>query len=176
MEIELLQGWLPIGISLVSLGMAGVALGWNIYRDVVLKARVAVSFAVVEIVTPRDPSAPRSSFLRIRATNHGPGPVQITSIGGRIAPLWRRLLRRSRYFMILNDTSNRLNPALPNRLELGEEVTLYLPHDEHSFLGTDATHIGVTDSFGREHFAPARDVREGRKTFANDFLQKKIGS
>ena len=47
---EALRTWTPIAISLVSLLLAGVALGWNVYRDIVLKARVRVRFGVYRVV------------------------------------------------------------------------------------------------------------------------------
>lgn len=155
MSEELLLKWIPIGISFLALFIAGIALGWNIYRDVVLKARVRVAFAVVQIITPGAGAAGGGpSYLRIKATNHGPGPVRIDSIHGMMAPLWRRILRRPQPFVILNDHTNPLNPTLPKRLEVGESVDLFLPHDDKSFLSTDATHIGVVDSFGRSPLLP----------------------
>ena len=41
-----LPPWLPIVISAAALVIAALSLGWNVYRDVVLRARVIVSFSV----------------------------------------------------------------------------------------------------------------------------------
>jgi hypothetical protein len=54
-------------------------------------------------------------------------------------------------------------------LSVGDRLSLYLPHDAKSFLGTDSTHIGVDDSFGRVHFAPRKDLREGKRAYAEAF-------
>ena len=46
--------WLPIGISALSLILASTALGWNIYRDVILKARITVRFTADIAAVTRD--------------------------------------------------------------------------------------------------------------------------
>jgi hypothetical protein len=166
---QLVRQWLPIAISLVSLIVAGVALGWNIYRDVILKARVRVHFAVIGIVTPGQPSTDPDRRLRIGVTNHGPGAVKIEMIHGQEAPLWRRLLRRPQHFVILNDHTNPLNPRLPHRLEVGDTLTLLLPYNQDCFLKGAATNIGVSDSFGRLHFAPRAHIKAARALFERDF-------
>jgi hypothetical protein len=42
-----------LGISFVSLVIASLSLGWNIYRDVVLKPRVRTRFQISKITGPR---------------------------------------------------------------------------------------------------------------------------
>jgi hypothetical protein len=170
MNLELIRTWLPIAISGFSLILASLALGWNIYRDIILKARVIVSFATVDIITPgAGPLGHHGRCLRVSATNHGPGPVTIQMITGRISPWWRTLLRRPQHLLILNDHTNPLNPKLPERLDVGDTLTLLLPYDAKCFLSTSATHIGVSDSFGREHFAPRAQVRVAKRSFRSVF-------
>jgi hypothetical protein len=164
-----LMQWAPIGVSLVSLLLSGIALGWNVYRDVILKARVRVGFAVVRIVSYGQTVGQGDQSLQISVTNHGPGPVKIEIIVGRVAPLWRRVLRRVQHFVILIDHTNPLNPKLPHKLEIGDTANLFLPHDDTSFLNGTATHIGVRDSFGRTLLAPRKDVDEAREQFSKDF-------
>jgi hypothetical protein len=43
-------------ISLMSAAIAGCSLGWNIYRDVVLKARVRVTVQVMNIIQEGAPA------------------------------------------------------------------------------------------------------------------------
>jgi hypothetical protein len=167
---ETIRQWLPIGISAVSLILASFALGWSIYRDVVLKASVAVRFAVVSIMAAAGDAIRREGrFLNITVVNHGPGPVTIQTIAGRISPWWRTVLRRPQHFVILNDHTNPMNPRLPARLDVGDTLNLFLPYDARCFLGTEATHIGVTDSYGRLHLAPPRHVNDARNSFMQDF-------
>jgi hypothetical protein len=161
--------WVSVAISLLAVVIAGLALGWNIYRDVVLRARVQVSFGVARVVQAGRPLSASPQFIKISATNHGPGPVKIEMIAGRYAPLWRRLFRRTHYFVIISDFTNPMNKPLPHRLDIGERLDLFLPHDHQSILGTNATDIGVNDSFGRSHFAKRADLRQARRQYAKDF-------
>lgn len=41
---------IPILISVLSLAIAAFAIGWNIFRDIALKARVKVHVAVVPLI------------------------------------------------------------------------------------------------------------------------------
>jgi len=162
--------WLPIGISALSLILASTALGWNIYRDVILKARITVRFIVVNMLSSGGATLQSGGeFLNLRVVNHGPGPATIQWIAGRITPWWRRLLGRPQYFVILNDHTNPLNPKLPARLDVGDTLNLLLPYDAKCILGTEATDIGVTDSFGREHLAPRKDVIAAKRLFLKAF-------
>jgi len=171
-QIDLLRQWLPIGISLLSFALASLALGWNIYRDVILKARVRVHFSIVRVVSEdAQRLVPGERLLSIAVTNHGPGQVKITLIVGRYSvPFWKRPVQRPQHFVILKYL--RTNPAnrhLPQRLDVGDSLTLFLPYDERCFLSDDASQIGVSDSYGRYHYAPRKDVREAGKQFSKDF-------
>jgi hypothetical protein len=167
--VELLEQWAPIGISVVSLLLSGIALGWNVYRDIVLKARVRVSFSVVTIVTPGQKVAGGPRYLRIDVTNFGPGPVRIVNIAGQQSSLLRRIFRRPQHFVILNDYTNPLNPQLPHKLEVGDNAPLLLPYDRKCFLKDKPSHIGITDSFGRAHYAPRRDLKDSISQYKAEF-------
>ena len=58
-------------ISIIAAIIAAIALGWNIYRDVILKAKVKVSLHVVTLYHEELPEKPE--FIRISVTNFGPG-------------------------------------------------------------------------------------------------------
>jgi hypothetical protein len=169
LDSELIGQWLPVGLSGLSLVVASIALGWNIYRDVVLRAKVRVSFAVVSMVTPG--VAVHGKKLSISAVNHGPGRVRIEMICGRAGSRRDAILRRLRRFIILNDHTNPMNPRLPAMLDVGESLNLLLPHDEQSVLSSDARLVGVRDSFGREHYASRDDLMRARVAFEADFPQ-----
>ncbi len=66
---------IAIVISIMSVMIAGLSLGWNIYRDIVLKAKVKVSFGIVMLVS-RGGSA-RPEYVNVTATNFGPGSVKL---------------------------------------------------------------------------------------------------
>jgi len=73
---------------------------------------------------------------------------------------------------MLHDYSNPLSGKLPARLEVGETIHLLIPYDEDCFLREKDTHIGLSDSFGRVHWAPARDVTKAKREFRKDFKTK----
>jgi hypothetical protein len=162
--------WLPIAISLVSLLMSGLALGWNMYRELALRARVRVRFSIVSVDGGPD------EFLSISATNMGPGPVQIEMIDCKDAPFWRVLTRTVKYFVVRPDFTNPLNHRLPHRLDVGDRLTELLPYDEQCLLRVGVTHVGFSDSFGRDHFAPKGQVRLAKRSFQQQFGNRgKIG-
>ena len=166
---ELLQLWAPLAISVLSLIVASIALGWNVYRDVVLKARVKVSVSVVQVLGDRAHLGSDPSFIRVGVTNHGPGTVIAQMIIGQQAGLWRRLMRRTQYFVVMADHTNPLNPKLPAKLEVADTISLLLPYNEKSFLNGACTHIGVRDSFGRDHYAPQKQLVAAKEQLRKDF-------
>jgi hypothetical protein len=165
-----------IAISFVSLLFAGLSLGWNIYRDVILKPKMKVRFQISTIVTAGGPAIPRPSFLNITAVNHGPGRVTCNMIHVRTAPLWRRLLRKIKHGVIIGDWTNPLSGKLPATLEVGQTLNLFLPYDKECFLASEVTHVAITDSFGRSHWAPRRDLDSARKLYHKEFGQTAPGT
>ena len=164
---------IAILIAALSLAVSGISLGWNIYRDVVLKARVTVSFDAISLLSVGQSPSQGKALLRVGVTNHGPGPVTIEMIIGKVAPPWRRLIRRVQHFVITTDYSIPLNPPPgTKRLEVGERLDLYLP-PTHEVLATKATHLGVRDSFGRLHYAPPSDLRGARRARADELPTNK---
>lgn len=153
-------------ISFVSILVAGLSLGWNIYRDVILKPRMRVRFQVSTIVHPALPS---QTFLGLTTVNHGPGRITCNMIHVKTAPLWRRVLRSVKQGVIIGDWTNPLRGKLPKTLEVGETLTLLLPYEKRCFLSSDSTHIGIIDTFGRTHWAPRSQVKDARQQYVKKF-------
>ena len=63
-----------IWISLASLFIAGMALGWNIYRDL-RRPRLKVTFGFRKLIDIEGQE--ESSFLMLFYTNYGPGTISI---------------------------------------------------------------------------------------------------
>lgn len=158
---------LALIVSIVSAIIASLALGWNVYRDVVLKPKVVMSFSIVFIVHETLPNRPQ--YMNIRATNFGPGVVTLSSIVAKNAPLWRHVFKRVQYAFITPDHTNPLSGRLPAKLETGDKVELLLPYDADCLLSKAFTHVGLTDFYGRSHWAPRGDLKrayiEWRKNF-----------
>lgn len=161
------ESQIAILISALSAGIASFALGWNIYRDVVLKAKVRVSTTVVTIIHDSMPERP--DFISVKATNYGPGIVHILMIEAKTSPLWRRLLRKTKHAVIMYDYTNPLSAKLPKKLEVGETADLLLPYTKESWPKEPFTHIGVSDSFGRVHWAPRKQLRKVREQWQEKF-------
>lgn len=162
-------------LTMIAVGIAGLSfilsiftLGWNVYRDIVLKARVRVSFGLSELHHPTFPKPIETLILS--ATNMGPGQIRASMIQLRIAPLWRRILRKTKHAVMLHDYENPLSGKLPARLDVGEGVDLLIRYETDCFLGKDWTHIGLSDSFGRVHWAKPSEIKKAREAY-----QKKFG-
>lgn len=158
---------LALLISLGSAIIAATSLGWNIYRDVILKARVRVSIAIKKIVQANAPPSP--DYIGISATNHGPGSVTLQTIELRDTSLWKKLRRKQKYAVLTHDYTNPYSGHLPKKLEVGETLHLFLDYDGQCFLKEQFSHIGLLDSFGRTHWARQKTLKELRKGWREKF-------
>lgn len=157
-------------ISIFSFLVAALSLGWNIYRDVILKARVDVSFAIVMIIHESLPDRPQ--YLNLKVTNFGPGVVTISTICAREAQFWRRLLKKVKFAIITDDYTNPMSTKLPAKLDVGDKAEILLPYNKECFLNSQFTDVGVSDYYGRIHWAPRKQLKEAYNTWHKDFLNK----
>jgi hypothetical protein len=158
---------IAIGISLFSVAIASVSLGWNIYRDVILKAKVDVSFAVVALIHETLPERPQ--FVNFKVTNFGPGPVNISMIHAKYAPMKYRLLRKTEHAVINPDYKNPHSAKLPAKIEVADKIELFLPYNSKCLLNREWTHVGVNDYYGRVHWAPKKQLLKARKQWLEEF-------
>lgn len=163
---------LSLIISFVAVSLAAVALGWNIYRDVILKAKVKVSFKIVEIYHETLPQIPQ--YINISVTNFGPGRIKIMNIQAMNAPWRKRLLQTKQYGVIISDNANPLSGKLPSWIDEGDKLDLLLPYEKDSFLQEGHTHVGVYDYYGRSHWATKEDVLEVQQQWKKDFQKPEV--
>jgi len=152
-------------VSFFSLAVAALALGWNVYRDVVLKPRLKVRVSVVDVVH----ATGSTKCVSVTGTNLGPGELIIEMAVGKNAPLLLRLRRKTEHFILVEDYTILGCHKVPKRLLVGERVTLLWPYDKRSFLKDPLTRIGLQDSFGREHWATAVSLKVARASYVADF-------
>jgi hypothetical protein len=107
--------------------------------------------------------------LNLTATNYGPGIVKTGNICVRQAPLWRRILRKVKFAIINPDYTNPMSTRLPAKIEVGDRIEVFLPYDEKCFLNSPFTDIGLSDYYGRVHWAPRRDLKKAYATWRKDF-------
>jgi len=160
--------WVPILVSILSLCLSVFALGWNVYRDVILKPRLKVKFYVATIVPQGAPEFKKTA-INLSATNFGPGKTKVEMIHAMYAPVWRRLIMRPITMVILPDDSNPMNSHLNQWVEPGDTWTHILPYEKRCILGENVTHVGVRDSFGRLHWASKSQVRDAIQSYRRDF-------
>ncbi|MCI0419690.1 MAG: hypothetical protein L0312_10785 [Acidobacteria bacterium] len=154
-------------ISILSFLVACGSLGWNIYREVALRARVIVTVAVGNVLAEGREPSPDQIF--VGATNFGPGKVKLETIRLQKSSEWLKFLRRTKHAVIIHDYKNPLSGKLPTTLEVGEHVTYPFPLEKECFLGQDFTHVGICDSFGRVHWAARSDYVKARKRWMKTF-------
>ena len=133
--------YVALFVSFGSLLVAALALGWNIYRDLVLKPRLKVSFGIKGIVG--GPFSKTMTYVVLSLTNFGPGSVKCGIIFYKKTSLFLRLRKKVEQGFIVHDYENPLSAQLPCRIEVGEGADFLFSITEDCFLSKDITHIGI---------------------------------
>ena len=163
MKIEIIA----ILISCASILIASLSLGWNIYRDIMLKAKLKVKFGVALITHPTY-NEPLERLI-ISATNFGPGKITCTMIFIKSFSLWKKITKKTELALLIHDYTDPLSENLPCELDIGDGKNFMLKFDKDCFLSESCTHIGIQDSFGRIHWAPRKHVKEAQKSYLEKF-------
>ncbi|ENE5200873.1 hypothetical protein ACJO1Y_23575 [Vibrio parahaemolyticus] len=156
-----------LGISFVSLIVAAIALGWNIYRDIVLKAKIVVTCGVRLLVDRGTENHPE--YVVISATNHGPGVVNLRMLQLQETSFIKKITRNSKHAVLMHDYENLMSGQLPNKLEVGDTLDLLLPYDENCFLKEPFTHVGISDTYGRINWAKSKQVKIARQQWLDKY-------
>lgn len=82
---------------------------------------------------------------------------------------WRWLLRKEKYAVVIHDYTNPLSGQLPYKLEVGAKFDLLFPYDAKCMLKNGWSHIGISDYFGRTHWAKSKQVKEAINKWKKDF-------
>jgi hypothetical protein len=176
-----MSGWFFTYAPLIALCVSGLALiaslvslGWNIYRDILLKPRLKVTFGISTALAQRENyrlvqvGAP---MLRLEATNHGPGEVVCNGAVCKLKSLafLRRLLGQHPYGFINPDFKHPHCFRLPSRIAVGDRIAIIFPYNRECFLSKNPKRIGVTDSFGRIHWTQRRELKNALKQYQETF-------
>lgn len=157
-------------VSLGALAVSIFSLGWNFYRDVVLKPRLRVSIAITDIIRGAESEGP---FINVTGVNHGPGSVICNGVLGKKVS-WLPF-HKKKYFYVTEGYDNPLSDRFPKKLEIGDSVNQFFPYNQESFLSIDPSRIGLRDTFGRMHWASRKSLREAKKQFLKEFHKKDSG-
>ena len=147
--------------------IATFSLGWNIYKDVILKPKIKVSFKVISFV--HDSPKGEAPVIHLKAVNMGPGQITTCMPTSKSTSLRKKITRKTQYWNISPDFSHPLSSKLPHRLEMAESTNLFFPYKEDCFLKNKFTHIGIYDSFSKYHWAAKEDLEAAQKQYRNDF-------
>jgi hypothetical protein len=164
---ELLFTYGPLGLSALAFFVSAFSLGWNIYRDVVMKPTLRVQFGVSQLLNEDGPLGP--PLLTLSATNYGPGQVTCEMASIKRSSILRWLTRRIVRANVVQDYKHPMCWKLPHRLNMAEHLQLVFGYDAKCFIRTLPTHVGIYDSFGRVHWAPRRQVKEAIARYKKDF-------
>jgi hypothetical protein len=151
-----------LAISILSLVLGATALGWNIYREVVLRGQVKTTLAIGEWHSPGGVI----KEMYITAANRGPGPVQLQ---GFTIDAPKDTNFDVRYHVLPVEWEHPMTTRFPRMLAVGEEARLVVKYCPELFLAGGATRVGLTDTFGRTHWTPRRDGRRALEQFKKDF-------
>ncbi len=153
--------------SIVAIGVSTLTLGWTIYRDAIRKPKFRVSIAVKRIFQKGRPPQPR--YLSLDALNIGPIPNRISSPVARKSVIDRIFHPQSSNAFIYPDYGHEAATPTASRIEVGDKSIFVFPYDEKCFLTENFVQVGVTDGFGRTHWARRKELRKLRKKFLQDF-------
>ena len=140
--------------------IAALALGWNIYRDVIMKGRVKIRFGWRVIIDGQEKTP---DMITLSGVNHGPGKVLLQMIITKNTSIVRLLRRTVEYgFVKLVEKPSEYSDMLPKELDIGDELNLMFPSSA-GFASVDFTHIGLRDNFYRIHWAKRKEVQAFNK-------------
>lgn len=161
-------------ISVIAVAISAVSLGWNIYRDVIIKPKMKLKLSFANLINGLHGDSPglltniniirdNNTFIILEAVNHGPGKISCRAIilemeDGRLA-------------IADADISNPVTDKLPKTLEVGECLKTAYPILHNGFLSMPLSRIGIRDSFDRVHWTSTNNISVMKNVFSNYFKQ-----
>jgi hypothetical protein len=155
---------IAIWISIFSVLIAAISLGWNIHRDL-SKPKLKVNFGLNLIFGERGVEG--GPILTLSGTNLGPGKITLNGIS--LKRPWSRikkLFKKAIYgFLVVYDYRSPHSSRFPCEADVGERKDFILIYDKDCFLKENFIGVGIGDSFGRIHWAPRNAYKMVKKEF-----------
>jgi hypothetical protein len=158
-------------ISISSIMTASLSLGWNIYRDIILKAKLKVTCMVGFVIHPTLKTPMDKVFISV--TNFGPGKIRCSMIFLRDTSLWKKITKKTKLAILIHDYEDHFSGQLPCELDVGDGRDFLFEFNKDCFLSEQWTHVGIKDSFSRIHWASKSNVKTARQLYKNKFGNKK---
>ena len=156
---------LSLAISAFAFLVSGFSLGWNIYRDVILRARVRVSFELSQFLYASGPKDKHRLWLS--AMNIGPGEVIIEMAVVRTqSALLAWFKKEESAKLMIHEHECEIDSKLPAKMPVAKKIFLSFPVGEKCILDQNPLRIGVRDSFGRNHWASVKDLKKAHRKYS----------
>lgn len=153
-------------ISIFALAIAGLALGWNIYRDYSCHSKVRI-YAELKDQPKNKSSKLKGTYISISVVNHGPHDVKIETLWAANISFFRKAFLKG-YGVLLHPVASF---QLPKEIKPGEKIDLLVPFHEDCFLKDKFSNLGVMDSYDREHWVKKTELwslyKKYNQTFAH---------
>src|SRR5271166_1163801 len=155
---------LTIGLSVFAVGVSLFSLGWNVYRDIILKPRFRVRLRIAEYPSDISHQGPPEPwwvgnlngawvpYLELSVVNLGPGLVVVGAAVIKVGGLVERVPAEN----------------LGTRLEKGERVVIMLPNAKECVLDKKPRRIGIRDTFARVRWAPRKDLDQVQREYGEE--------
>ncbi|QYY36595.1 hypothetical protein [Ruficoccus sp. ZRK36] len=154
-----------IWISILSIVIAAFSVGWNVYRDVILKPKLVLNVTVSDITNTQKPEYSAERIV-ITATNHGPGKTKACLLWLRHSSVYKRLYYRIRnkpgYGLLNPQFEDPLSSTLPISLDVGEKANFTFYRNSETFLDSQFDQVGIKDPFGRMHWCKRKQFKKAR--------------
>ena len=160
--------YIAIIISLGAFIVASLSLGWNIYRDIMLKPKLKVSYRIMHGAGGRIHG---KDMIIVNATNFGPTKTKLELIVFDQASLWKRIRRKKDHGFVMHDYLNPDSWKLPCWLEVGETASYLFPVCEETNWATRFNRMGISDAFGKTHWSSRNEGKEVKRKF-NELIKK----
>jgi hypothetical protein len=157
-------------ISIFSLSVSFLVLGWNIYRDIVLKPRLKVSLSISKIVSGTTASALK---IAITVVNYGNRQVTCNGVYTDDSTLWKYILRKKINKAFILEETGMYGQKLPHELDVGRSCSLLIPFNRDCFFSKKYTRVGVGDVYGRIHWVPKNEFKKAKEQYQTDFGKEK---
>lgn len=152
--------------STVAIVLSAIAIGWNIYRDAIQKPKFRVSVSLKSIhQLGKESDGPH---IYVEAINLGPLPNRANSVFA--CPSWFGRKFRRRLSAYISPDWNHIAATKPaQRIEVGDTATFVFPFAKECFLGEPFAFIGVSDGYGRMHWAPKKQYHDVHSKYVEKY-------
>jgi hypothetical protein len=148
-------------ISGLSLAISIAGFIWSIFKEFIyVKPKLRVSFHSYLIYGD---GGLLGRALGINVANSGPGHVVLNNCIVRIPSGW---FKRDGCGMLPNPSDVALSHVpsrFPHKMEPGDVKAFYFPLAADGFMASAVSTVGVSDTYGRNHFASRSSMRRARE-------------